>query len=58
MAAHGKEAEGLRWARKVLRERPDHPAANLLMAEHHDRLGEPGLANYYRTRSAVPLPAR
>ena len=57
MVAHGHEAEGLRWARKVLRERPDHPASNRLMAEHHDRRGEPGLANYYRTRSAEPIPA-
>jgi tetratricopeptide (TPR) repeat protein len=58
MIDHGHDEEGLRWARKALRDRPDHPASNRLMVEHHDRRGEPGLANYYRTRSAVPDPAR
>ncbi len=58
MLTHGHDDEGLRWARKVLRERPDHPASNRLMAEYHDRRGESGLANYYRSRSAEPTTSR
>jgi tetratricopeptide (TPR) repeat protein len=51
MVEHGREPEGLRWARKVLGERPGHPAANRLMAEFHRRRGEAGLANYFRSRA-------
>ncbi len=56
MIEHGHEEEGLRWARKILGEKPDHPEANRLMAEYHERGGNPGLANYYRLQAKAPSP--
>lgn len=57
MIEHGHEEEGIRWARKILGERPNDPEANRLMAEFHERGGNPGLANYYRLQvKATPPP--
>ncbi len=53
---HGHEEEGLRWARKILGERPNDPEANRLMAEYHERGGNPGLMNYYRLQAKAPSP--
>src|SRR5262249_3537666 len=57
MLDHGRAEEGVRWARLVLRDHPDHPEANRLMAEHHRRRGAPGLANFYRLHAAPDPPA-
>jgi tetratricopeptide (TPR) repeat protein len=58
MFDHAHDDEGARWALKVLAERPDDPEASRLLAEHHDRRGETGLANFYRLHAtAVPGPA-
>ncbi len=58
MIEHGHEEEGLRWARKILGERPNDPESNRLMAEYHERGGNPGLANYYRLQAKAPSPPR
>lgn len=47
MFDHGHEDEGARWARRILEERPNDPDAARLLVDHHRRLGETGLANYY-----------
>jgi tetratricopeptide (TPR) repeat protein len=52
MLEHGHETEGLRWARKILGERPGHPETNRLMADYYQSHGQPGLANYHRLQSA------
>jgi tetratricopeptide (TPR) repeat protein len=58
MIDHGRSDEGLQWARMVLRDRPDHPEANRLLADYHRRHGEPGLANFYQAQVAsAPDPA-
>lgn len=58
---HAHDHEGVRWALKVLGERPDDPEANQLLATFHQSRGEIGLANFYRLHAsprpepAVPL---
>ncbi len=58
MIEHGHEEEGLRWARKILGEKANHPEANRLMADYHERGGNPGLANYYRLQAKAPSPPK
>ncbi len=48
MFAHAHDADGVRWAEKVLREWADDPEASRLLADYYRRAGNPGLANYYR----------
>ncbi len=48
---HGHPEEGMRWAEKILREQPSHPATNRLVADHYDKRGDPGLAHFYRLQS-------
>jgi tetratricopeptide (TPR) repeat protein len=52
MIEHGRAQEGIQWARMVLRDRPDHPDANSLLADYHRQRGELGLANFYRLHAA------
>ena len=47
---HGKAAEAVRWAETILREQPGQPDAARLLAEHYEKAGEAGLANYYRAQ--------
>ncbi len=60
MFAHGRDSDGLGWAKAVLASDPDHIATNTLLADYYSkRPSEAGLANYYRlrarsARSAVP----
>jgi tetratricopeptide (TPR) repeat protein len=56
MLAHGRSEEGVQWARMVLRDQPDHPQANRLLADYHRSRGEVGLANFYQVH-ASPAPA-
>ena len=52
MLAHGRESDGLGWARAVLASNPDHVAANLILADYYSKQpSEAGLANYYRLRA-------
>jgi hypothetical protein len=52
MYAHGKEPEGVRWAETIVRDEPGQPAACQLLADHFDRIGKAGLANFYRVQAA------
>jgi tetratricopeptide (TPR) repeat protein len=51
MIDHGHMEEGIRWAEKVIREHPNHPGASRLLSDTYMRLGNHGLANYYRILS-------
>lgn len=53
MIDHGHDAEGARWAEKVVRNHPAHPQANRLLADYHDRLGNAGRANFYRLNAGA-----
>ena len=55
MIDHGRGDEAAQWARLVLRDQPDHPEANRLLADYHQRRGERGLANFHRLYAA-PAP--
>ena len=48
---HGRAQDGARWLERIVRTHPRHPEACRLLAEHHAKLGNPGLANYYRTQA-------
>jgi predicted Zn-dependent protease len=56
MLGHGRSQEGIQWAQMVLRDQPDHPEANRLLADYHRGRGEAGLANFYQVHAA-PAPA-
>ena len=53
MFEHAHEQEGVRWALKIVGERPDDPDASRLLADFHERRGEMGLANFYRLHSST-----
>jgi predicted Zn-dependent protease len=53
MFDHAHEQEGLRWAQKILVDRPDDPEAGRLLADYHQRRGDTGLANFYRLHSST-----
>jgi tetratricopeptide (TPR) repeat protein len=56
MFAHGRDEDGLGWAKAVLANDPNHVATNLLMADFYSkRKKQAGLANFYRLRAS---PAR
>ena len=48
MFDHGQPREGVRWAEKILKESPFHAETSRLLAGHYERLGNPGLARFYR----------
>lgn len=50
MLVHGREDESIRWLRSILDSRPGHPEATRILVEYHQKRGEIGLANYYRSR--------
>jgi tetratricopeptide (TPR) repeat protein len=50
---HGHPEEGMRWAEKVLREHPRHVEANRLLADHYEKVGNRGLANFYRVQAEM-----
>jgi tetratricopeptide (TPR) repeat protein len=54
MIDHGRAEEAAQWARMVLRDQPNHPEANRLLAEYHRRRGELGLVNFYQLHLAPP----
>jgi tetratricopeptide (TPR) repeat protein len=51
MFDHVHDQEGVRWAEKILADRPDDPDANRMLADYHERRGDTGLANFYRLHS-------
>ena len=53
MLAHGRDEDGLGWARAVLASNPDHAETNALLADYYSkRPSDAGLANYYRLRAS------
>jgi tetratricopeptide (TPR) repeat protein len=48
MFEHGRPEEGVRWANRIIAERPGDPDVSRMLADYHDRRGEQGLANWYR----------
>jgi tetratricopeptide (TPR) repeat protein len=48
MLEHGHQSEGLEWAALILRAEPGHAPTHRLLAEHYQRQGNTGLANYHR----------
>jgi Flp pilus assembly protein TadD len=54
MIEHGREDEGLDWARLVLAEQPGHRETNRMLAEFYRRKGELGRANYYQLQAGNP----
>jgi Flp pilus assembly protein TadD len=52
MIENGHEEEGLRWAERTLRDRPDHAPTHRLLADYYTRRGQMGLANYHRLRGS------
>jgi tetratricopeptide (TPR) repeat protein len=51
MFAHGREDEGLGWAKSILAMFPRHAATNRLLADYYTSK-DPGLANYYRMQAS------
>jgi tetratricopeptide (TPR) repeat protein len=51
MFDHDHGQEGVRWAEKILADRPGDAEASRLLAEYHERRGETGLANFYRVNA-------
>ncbi|WP_165247661.1 tetratricopeptide repeat protein [Paludisphaera soli] len=56
MIEHDHEEEGIRWARNVLRDRPDHASTHRVLAAYYDRSGQPGLANFHRLQAGLQSP--
>ena len=54
MFAHGRDVDGLGWAKAVLATDPSHVATNSLLADYYSqRKKDAGLANFYRLRAAA-----
>ncbi len=51
MFDHGHDEGGVQWAIKIVKDKPNHPRANRLLATYYDRVGNKGLANFYRLRA-------
>jgi len=54
MFAHGRDDDGLGWAKSVLASDPSNVATNSLLADYYsNRKREAGLANFYRLRASA-----
>jgi Flp pilus assembly protein TadD len=54
MLDHGRERDGLGWAKAILASDPNHVATNTLLADYYSKQkSEAGLANYYRLRAST-----
>jgi tetratricopeptide (TPR) repeat protein len=49
---HGHPEEGLRWAEKILKEKPGDGPTGVLLADYYQKKGNPGLANFYRSQAS------
>jgi tetratricopeptide (TPR) repeat protein len=49
----GHPEEGRRWAERILSEHPQHIEANRLLADHYEKQGNLGLANFYRVQASA-----
>ena len=48
MLDHGHQTEALDWTAVILRAAPDHAPTHRLLADHYQKQGNAGLANYHR----------
>ncbi len=48
MMEHGREDEGLKWTKEILRANPRHAQTHGALADYFSKHGEPGLANFHR----------
>jgi Flp pilus assembly protein TadD len=54
MFAHGRDSDGLGWAKSVLASDPGDALTNGLLADYYsNRKHDPGLANFYRLRAST-----
>ena len=53
MFDHGHDAEGVRWAEKILGEDAGNAEASRLLVDHYQRQGNPGRANFYRLQGST-----
>jgi tetratricopeptide (TPR) repeat protein len=53
---HGHPEEGLRWAEKILKEKPGDGPTGRLLADYYQKKGNPGLANFYRSQASGTEP--
>jgi tetratricopeptide (TPR) repeat protein len=51
---HGRDEEGLEWARKVFGSDPSHRATAAALVRYYEKKGETGLANFYRLKLRDP----
>jgi tetratricopeptide (TPR) repeat protein len=49
MLEHGRDDEAIRWIQTILASQPKHLQTLQLLTRYHERRGEIGLANYYRS---------
>lgn len=52
MFSHGKEAEGVQWAKKILNDEPGHPETCRLLADYYERQGDAVLAHHYHAQAS------
>jgi Flp pilus assembly protein TadD len=50
---HGRDEEGLTWAKKVLDSPSAHAPTAAALARYYEKKGETGLANFYRLKSGT-----
>ncbi len=48
MMDHGREDEGLKWTKEILRANPRHAQTHGALADYYSKHGQPGLANFHR----------
>jgi tetratricopeptide (TPR) repeat protein len=53
MFDHGRHEEGLAWSREILRAVPRHAPTHRILAEHYEKHGDAGLANYHRLMASA-----
>jgi predicted Zn-dependent protease len=46
---HGQEQEALKWSELILARKPTHSKTCAILTKYYERIGNAGLANYYRT---------
>lgn len=53
--AHNHPEEAIRWAQMILSAQPYHREANAMMGDYYDRVGDAGMANFYRLKLGSPV---
>jgi predicted Zn-dependent protease len=56
MFDHGQDEEGIRWSKTILAAEPNHALTNRMLADHYEKRGNTGLANFYRFQATNQPP--